>query len=485
MASAFNIPEQLLGLIRELSGFRLGTEQIVTASEAVCKRMELCHLSDTADYLQLLSKDTLEQQALVELLTINETYFLRESAYLHLLVDVLLSDQRNSLRNTPIRIFCAGCSTGEEAYSLAILLQNRYGRAAAGLFSITAVDIDSVALTKACAGVYGKSSFRGDGLEKFLHYFERLEDGRYRLLPLIRQMVCFKQCNLMEPLLETGAGQADVILYRNVSIYFSKENQIRIFSNLADLLNDGGILLVGATETLHHNLGILKLSEHNQLFYYSKPATRGLTDRRTASRTSTWQNESQQALPQQSVERQSAISDSSLCSQDPKILFDRALLLAKNRQLEQALELLEKSLSRSPSFVNALLLKACLLLDGCCYEQAASACQSVNAIDPLRCESYLISGLIARQNSKEMKALEYFRRAIFLKQDCWVAHFYSAEILYNRKEYRLANAGYRKTVSLLKEGNLQNSGNFFPLSFDAGQFITISQHKLSLLKDVR
>jgi chemotaxis protein methyltransferase CheR len=190
-------------------------------------------------------------------------------------------------------------------------------------------------------------------------------------------------------------------------------------------------------------------------------------------------------LPQQSVERRPAVNDSSFCCQEPKILFDRALLLAKNRQPEQSLELLEKIIGLSPSFVNALLLKACLLLDGCCYEQAASACQSVNAIDPLRCESYLISGLIARQNSKEMDALEYFRKAIFLKQDCWVAHFYSAEILYSRKEYKLANAGYQKTVSLLKEGSLQNSGIFFPLSFDTGQFVTISKHKLSLLKEVR
>lgn len=485
MSTICNIPDELVRLLRGLSGFSLGQEQLVMASEAVQMRMVLCQLSSHEDYIRLLEHDLHEQRLLVELLTVNETYFMREPDHLQLLVELLAPQLRNRQQNVPVRIFCAGCSTGEEAYSVAMLLSGHFGKDAANLFSIMAVDIDSAALARASAGIYGGLSFRGGGQGEFLQYFEKLDNGRYQVVPDIRQMVSFSRCNLLEHLLPVVKGQVDVILYRNVSIYFSKENQIRIFNNLADLLRDGGILLVGATETLHHNLGILNLAEHNQLFYYRKPATSSITDRRTTPRNRPQQEVSVKAASEQNVKKQPVSAQNIPVQQNPGLLFDRALLLARNRSVEQALELLEDAVRQDPYFVNALLLKAFLLLDLSLYNQAVETCQIIDSIDPLRCESYLISGMVARQNGKENDAFDNFRKAIFLNQSCWVAQFYSAEILYNRKEYKLATAGYQKTVTLLKGGGFQNLDVFFPLSFDSGQFMTICQHKLSLLKETR
>lgn len=498
---SFAVDEQVRVLFKELlqraCGFSFGEDREKSLLGALKKRMAQRRLADPAGYYGLLLQEQDELKALVELLTVNETYFMREPEHLNLLVDTLIPELRARQYGGPVRILSAGCSTGEEAYSVAMLLRDRYGEASERLFSITGVDIDSGVIAQARAGVYGKPSFRAMDAAMLHRHFEPAGPSEYRILPAVKRQVRFEVLNLLGNFFSIGIGLVDVILYRNVSIYFPRDVQERIFSGLADLLNEGGILVVGATETLHHDLGILSLVERNRLFFYGKPVARSFAERRSTPRHTPAPHN---AVTQEPVKKSTAHPTGATAPHPPatpgaaaaaagpnlRELFDTALELARDHAHEKALALLENVIAGDRSFVKAHLLKASLLLDGSRYDAARTTCETICALDPLCREAYLILGIIARQNGDDTDAFKRFREALYLDPGCWVAHFYTAEILYARQEYKRAGGSYEKTAAILESGSPAEAGNaFFPLSFDARQFITICRHKLSLLKEVR
>ena len=167
----------------------------------------------------------------------------------------------------------AGCSTGEEPYSIAIMLRERFGAESERLFAITGVDIDSTVIATAQQGVYGKGSFRGMDQSLLERYFEPRDSGRFQVRESIRKQVEFEVVNLLGASYPQRMQLPDIILYRNVSIYFPGQVQREIFGRLAELLADGGCLLVGASETFHHDIGILSLVKQDSLFFYRKTPT--------------------------------------------------------------------------------------------------------------------------------------------------------------------------------------------------------------------
>lgn len=483
-------------LLQRTCGFSFGQDREKSLLAALKKRMASRDIQTADSYYGLLLADQDELKVLVELLTVNETYFLREPEHLGLLVEVLIPELLDRRRCGPVRILSAGCSTGEEAYSVAMLLRDRYGEESERLFSIVGVDIDSNTIAAARAGVYGKPSFRGMDEAMTARYFEPSGAMEYRIHPAIKRQVRFEVLNLLGNFNAIGIGFVDCILYRNVSIYFPQDVQEKIFSALASLLNEGGSLIVGATETLHHDLGILALVERNGLFYYSKPSTQFFSDRRSVKRHETV---SAVLKPEKTPARQPTAGPVAPCcpvpavdrseamvAVDPRELFDAALELARNNRQEEALVAVENALAAEPSFVKAHLLKASLLLDSACYDRAGAAGEAACSLDPLCREAYLILGIIARHNGDDNEAFKRFRETLYIDPACWLAHFYTAEILYARQEHKRARSSYEKAAGILENGPLAEAEKaFFPLSFNAQQFITICRHKLSLLKEGR
>lgn len=489
-------------LIQRTCGFSFSQEREKSLVAALKKRMALHNIPEPESYYGLLLADQNELKVLVELLTVNETYFLREPEHLNLMVNTLIPEFLARRRCGPLRILSAGCSTGEEAYSVAMLLRDRYGEESSRMFSITGVDIDSNTIAVARSGLYGKPSFRGMDSGMMGRHFEPVASSEYLVNAAVRRQVRFEVLNLMGNFNTIGIGFVDIVLYRNVSIYFPRDVQEKIFTVLADLLNEGGILIVGATETLHHDLGILTLVERNGLFYYNKPATQLFSERRSVKRHDQFPSVSKPggsektvskqtvAVPEKPVTRhRSATVDAVQAGQtasDPKELFDAALDLARNNRHEEAIALLETAITGDRSFVKAHLLKASLLLDRASYDKAKATSETVCSLDPLCREAYLILGIVARHNGDDNDAFKRFREALYLDPACWLAHFYTAEILYARQEHKRARSSYEKAAGILEKGSLAEAEKaFFPLSFNAQQFITICRHKLSLLKEGR
>jgi chemotaxis protein methyltransferase CheR len=187
-------------------------------------------------------------------LTIGETYFFREPKSFEILEERILPDLIASRRGRDqrLRIWSAGCSTGEEAYSLAILLGRLIPDIHGWQITILATDINSRALGKAQRGVYGEWSFRGVPDRVRQRHFQRTADGRFELPHSIRRMVTFAVLNLAEdnyPSLTTNTNAMDVILCRNVLMYFEPNQQERAILGFQRSLLDDGWLIVSPCET--------------------------------------------------------------------------------------------------------------------------------------------------------------------------------------------------------------------------------------------
>ena len=193
-------------------------------------------------------------EALAGQLTVGETYFFREPDIFQAIAQRILPELiRARAGRRRLRLWSAGCSSGEEAYSLAIALE-RMGEVLEGWeVTLLATDINPGFLRKGAEACYGEWSFRGVEPELKERYFKRNHEGRHELAARIRDRVNFAYLNLAEdafPSLLTNTTAIDLILCRNVLMYFAPEVITRIGARLRDALSEDGALFVGAAETL-------------------------------------------------------------------------------------------------------------------------------------------------------------------------------------------------------------------------------------------
>ena len=465
-------------LLLRTCGFGFANDRERTLQEGLEQRMELLALSSGADYLAALEADPQELDRLVELLTVNETYFLRELDHLNLLVDKLVPERR-AAAGGPVRILCAGCSTGEEPFSVAMLLQDRAAWAEPP--SITGVDIDAVAIAKARSATYGRHSFRGMDPGFEARHFDDAGPQEKRVKDAVRARVAFEVLNLLAPSYPAWLDQQDIILYRNVSIYFPSPVQEAIFRQLAAMLKPGGYLLVGATETLYHDLGILPLVERDSLYLFQNIAPFDIQDRRRTRRPPPPPARVPPLAPP--APRPVGPPAAGPGPRRPRDLFDDALACARSRREGPALALLNTLLEGDPGHVKAHSLKASLLLATARPDEARTVCEAALALDPLCLEACLMLGIIARQKGNTPEALKRFRDAIYLEPDCWFAHYHQSELQLAKGERLRARTGFEAALRILVAG--PPSRGFFPLGFNPEEFIARCRHKLTLLQETR
>lgn len=233
-----------------------------------------------ASYVDLYHKtknDPLKvlEKKIINAITTNETLFFRDAGPFELLrVKILpeLMDARTgktTISTIPphIRIWSSACSTGQEVYSIAIVLKELFG----GLrikpkVTLMGTDLSDAAVVQASAGVYNKFEIeRGLPREKLQRYFT-LSGGNWKIKDEIRSMATFRRLNLMMPF--SGLGKFDIIFCRNVAIYFSLEDRRKLFSKIADALVPDGYLLIGATESLTSVCPRFAPKRHLRSIYY-------------------------------------------------------------------------------------------------------------------------------------------------------------------------------------------------------------------------
>jgi chemotaxis protein methyltransferase CheR len=252
----FELTDSEFKRLRELVHARTG----IALSEAkrellygrLARRLRKLKLTSFAEYCRLVETDeSAELQELTNAITTNLTSFFREDYHFNQLsLEALPQIEAKRLSTRRMRLWSAGCSTGEEPYSLAIVMRETLAQLAGWDIKLLATDIDSKVVATATEGVYAADRFKGVAPERVRSWFREVA-GRPGFLAAsaeLKSLITFKQLNLLDPW--PVKGPFDVIFCRNVVIYFDKATQRGLFDRMADLQEPGGWLFIGHSENL-------------------------------------------------------------------------------------------------------------------------------------------------------------------------------------------------------------------------------------------
>ncbi len=261
---------RLAALLEQRTGLRFSKEK---KREFQVKLSEILVKGDFAsgyEFIEAISNSNSVLQEVTNYLTIGESYFFRNKPHFFALEDRILPDLVTQARGSrSLNIWCAGCSTGEEPYSLSILLREKFPAVADWDVSILATDINTVFLERAKSGMYSKWSFRGVAPGIIDKYFTQVSENKYALDESIKKTVEFRRLNLAERFFDNKLPEApfDLIMCRNVLIYFSFQLANQIVRAFEDVTKQGSYLMVGHSEAFPA-LSRLDAIYSNATYYY-------------------------------------------------------------------------------------------------------------------------------------------------------------------------------------------------------------------------
>jgi len=273
------LPPEIFRLLRDLiydyCGIFFSEDNSYIVHRRLQPRLEALALVDFAEYYRYLRscdpqarKQELEE--IVDRVTTNETYFFRESYQLTAFRDEILPELYDKRpRGKRLSVWSAGCASGEEAYTIAILIQET------ALFDdwdvrVFGSDISRRVLATARKGAYGRSSFRATDERLQRRYFREIE-GKHQVRDDVRSLVSFGQINLIDEPMMALVGDVDVIFCRNVLIYFDQASRKRVIDILYRKLARGGYLLLGHSESLLNLTTAFELVHLKNDMVYRKP----------------------------------------------------------------------------------------------------------------------------------------------------------------------------------------------------------------------
>ena len=253
--------KRLRDLVHARTGIALSDAKRELVYGRLARRLRKLKLSSFAEYCELVETGESEElEELTNAITTNLTSFFRESYHFDMLAAEALPQimsKRAAIRR--IRLWSAGCSTGEEPYSLAIVVRETLAKIPNWDIKILATDIDSKVVATGAEGVYAAERFSGVPAERGRNWFPQApgRPGFRAACAEVTSLITFKQLNLLDrwPM----KGPFDVIFCRNVVIYFDKDTQRTLFDRMAELQEPGGWLFVGHSENLLNVTGRYKL----------------------------------------------------------------------------------------------------------------------------------------------------------------------------------------------------------------------------------
>ncbi len=273
------LPDDIFRLLRDLvhsyCGIFFDDGSKFLLERRLSRRLEQRQLRSFEEYYHFLRYDRKREEELtllVDNLTTNETYFFRETPQLRAFSEEILPELRQTQRDRKtLRIWSAGCSTGEEAYTIAILLLESGDWWRDWQVEILGSDINQRVLHTARRGVYKRGSHRATTPEMLTKYFIEEDKGDYRIIDRVRELVSFSCLNLLDQYKTALISNMDIIFCRNVIIYFDREAKKKVIASFYDKLRDGGYLLLGHSESLINisNAFVLRTLKNDMV--YQKP----------------------------------------------------------------------------------------------------------------------------------------------------------------------------------------------------------------------
>lgn len=273
------LPDDVFRLLRDFihdyCGIFFDDASKFLVERRLSRRLEQHQLKSFEEYYHFLRYDRKREEELtilVDNLTTNETYFFRENPQLRAFAEEILPELRERLADRKaLRIWSAGCSTGEEPYTIAMLLFESGDWWRTWQVEILGSDINQRVLHTARKGMYKKSAHRVTSPEMLAKYFIEEDKGDYRIVDKVKELVSFSSLNLLDPLKANLLSNMDIIFCRNVIIYFDKEAKKKVIESFSNKLREGGYLLLGHSESLINisNAFVLRTLKNDMV--YQKP----------------------------------------------------------------------------------------------------------------------------------------------------------------------------------------------------------------------
>lgn len=264
--------------VKDYCGIYFDDDSRYLLERRLSRRVRTHHFSTFREYYRYLlyhSNRDQELASIIDIITVNETYFFREQNQLKTLSEEILPEiLRTNKDKKKLRIWSAGCSTGEEPYTVAMLVIEK-ARFRDWDIEIFGSDINQRVLQVARSGAYRKNSFRTTD-PYFLRRYFREENGLSKISDNVKQYVNFTHLNLLDPFKVKLVGTMDIIFCRNVLIYFDHPSRKKVIEMFYERLVDGGYLLLGHAESLINLSTAFTLRHFKYDMVYQKPLRKGV-----------------------------------------------------------------------------------------------------------------------------------------------------------------------------------------------------------------
>ena len=409
--------------------------------QSVSRAFEFDDVESFVHWLVLSPVSQSQIETLASHLTVGETYFFREAQSFDLLELGVLPELINRRRDTErrLRIWSAGCASGEEPYSIAILLKRMIPDFKDWQITILATDINPAFLTKAADGNYGEWSFRGMAPEIRDRYFTEKPNSRFEILPEIKRMVTFSYLNLAEdsyPSLLSNTNAMDIIFCRNVLMYFAPERAKQAVHKLHLSLLDGGWLIVSPCETSHVIFDQFVTLNYPGAIFYKKDSRKISAQSGNTTDTPTCGfEESIRRTPFTATavsENPSVqLTDESIVAngQEPKPLaleqtpYAASVDFYERGLYEEAAHTLAHLLALNPRDGRAAALLARVYANQGKLADASRCAEQAVAADKLNPSCHVLQATILEEQGAILEATGALQRAIYLEPNLVLAHF--------------------------------------------------------------
>jgi chemotaxis protein methyltransferase CheR len=427
-------------LAEERFGLRFSQKRRAELERGVKQAFAASTCADLDEYYHLLQdpeSSAIHIERLVNALTVSETHFFRDESQFdalrkHVLPQII--ERRRTLRT--LRIWSAGCASGEEPYSIAILLREILPDVDDWAITILGTDLNTEALARARKASYGNWAFREEQAKQLQTHYFRKQDGRYELLPEVRRMVTFAQLNLAAnayPSYETNTTFMDLILCRNVTIYFNETTTKQIVARFYDALTDDGWLVVGHSE---HSLATYqRFQTHNfpGAILYQRASKLTIPPKDWG-----WPAKPKEAPKPIEIPR--PVPPPPIIQPSPILAtpteeevnpIERARELLSYGHSEQARDLLlvltESKPRQAPAY--ALLGQAYANLG--CWEEAERWCREAIQTDKLALEAYYTLALVLQHQGHLEQAVDAMKKVVYIDRHHVPGHFGLADLYHS------------------------------------------------------
>ena len=368
----------LRNLIESASGVVLDDAKLPHLSAVVRGRMGALGINDGPGYMEILyegERGAAERRDLVSELLVGETSFFRTPILFQAFEKAILPGLLDQGFVSPLPVWCAGCATGEEAYSVAIAaLEGARGGDAAPV-RVRATDLHPRFIDTAREGIYPAQALRHLPFRIRETWFTPLKDGRFRVTDAVRRLVDFEERNLIDDLSDPlSSARYAVIFCRNVMIYFRSDTTRRIVERFHESLLEGGVLFLGHSETLWGISEAFRLEQREKIFYYRRPPAESVPPRPAATPRSSGARAPGRGIPRAEPPPPPPVADS------------------------------------TPAM--KLVLSAERLADQGGFEDAVAMCREAAALDPGCPEAEYLMAFLLRGHGRHAEALYHAERAL-------------------------------------------------------------------------